>query len=72
MDNETLFGKALIAIEDALREQLEYEGVASVALAEELVDLAEYALEKPGMAEIGPAKMMEFAQRIIDGDGVPE
>ena len=71
MDNETLFGKALIAMESALREQLEYEGVASVALAEELVDLVEYALEKPGMAEIGPAEMMEFGQGIIDGDGVP-
>jgi len=71
MDNETLFGKALIAMESALREQLEYEGVASVALAEELVDLVEYALEKPGMSEIGPAQMMEFGQGIIDGDGVP-
>ena len=70
-DSETLFGKALIAIEDALREQLEHEGVASVALAEELVDLAEYALEKPGMSEIGPAQMVEFGQSIIDGDGVP-
>ena len=69
MNNETLFGNALIAIETALREQLEHEFVASVALAEELVDLAEYALDKPGLAELQPAKMVEFGQRIIDGGG---
>tara|TARA_R110000822_G_scaffold42103_6_gene114772 strand:- start:375 stop:641 length:267 start_codon:yes stop_codon:yes gene_type:complete len=68
-NDETLFGGALIAMETALREQLEHEGVGSVALAESLVELAEYALDKPGLAEIGPAEMMEFAQRIIDGGG---
>ena len=69
MDNETLFGGALIAMETALREQLEHEGVASVALAESLVDLAEHALDKPGLAEIEPTKMVELGQRIIDGKG---
>tara|TARA_R110001606_G_scaffold185351_1_gene332627 strand:- start:175 stop:441 length:267 start_codon:yes stop_codon:yes gene_type:complete len=68
-NDETLFGGALIAMETALREQLEHEGVASVALAESLVELAEYALDKPGLAEIEPAKMVEFGQRIIEGRG---
>ena len=70
-DMETLFGKALVAIETGLREQLEHEFIASVAQAEELLDLAEYALDKPGLAEIDPEQMMEFAQQIIDGDGTP-
>lgn len=65
MSAELRFGRALIALESALLEQLEYEESPSVSLAEDLLDLAEEALETGLYSELDPRRMMDTARGVI-------
>jgi hypothetical protein len=62
---ETRFGRALIALESALLEQIEHEDSPSVSLAEDLLDLAEDALETGLYGELDPRAMMDTARGVI-------
>ena len=65
MNAELRFGRALIALESALIEQLECEDSPSVSLAEDLFDLAEEALATGLYDELDPGSMMERARGVI-------
>lgn len=65
MNAETRFGRALIALESALIEQIEYDESPSMSLAEDLFDLAQEAGETGLYDELDPGSMMERARGVI-------